>query len=253
MGKTFYAFWLGIVFCFSSIGVEAYVMPPEQLIEYMQDRFGVYKTMVIGQKTVAIDPLDGKETNSSEEKIWVKTPGFFKSQVISGQGRGAAADEPFTSAFRQLLMGNSNEYLLMLLAKFGIDIESSGYTRLDGIVAYYIGYREPGSARLLLDKKTFLPILLEYEMRDNSGQKKVSIRFEEYREISGGWYPFKIGYFEGEEVHEQYTVLDLQINMPLSSGMFRQRTVVEKPLENNSRVDDEHLSEAINALKNKYK
>lgn len=228
-------------------------MPPEQLIEYMQDRFGVFKTMVIGQKTVVIDPLDGKESNSSEEKIWVKTPGFFKSQVISGQGKGPAADEPFSSSFRQLLMGNSKQYILMLLSKFGIDIEFSGYTRVDGIVAYYIGYPESGSSRLLLDKKTFLPVLLEYEMRGDSVQKKVSIRFEEYREISGGWYPFKIGYFEGEEVHEQYTVFDLQANMPLSSGMFRQRTVTEKWPESNSKVDDEHLNEAIKALKSKYK
>ena len=34
-------------------------MPPEQLIEYMQDKFGVFKTVVVGQKTVEIDPRDG--------------------------------------------------------------------------------------------------------------------------------------------------------------------------------------------------
>ena len=139
----------------------------------------------------------GEESNVFEEKIWVKTPGLFKSRIISGQGKGPVGDGPFSDSFRQLLMGNNKEYLFMLLSKFGIDLGSSSYTRLDGIVAYCIGFCEPGSPRLLLDKKTFLPILLEYEVRDDSGKKTVSILFKEYREISGGWYPFRINYYEG--------------------------------------------------------
>ena len=254
MGKTFCALWLGVIFCICSMGAEAYVMPPEQLIDYMQDKFGVFKSLIIAQKTVVIDPQDGRESNSFEEKIWIKTPGFYKSQVISGQGNSAAAaDESFSNSFRQLLMVNSRQYLLMLLAKFGIDLESSSYTRLDGVIAYSIGAREPGSARLLLDKETFFPMLLEYEVHQVSGLKKVSIRFEDYREILGGWYPFKIIYLEGGKVHEQNTVLDLQANMPLSSGLFRQEAVVEKSRENDIRVDDEHLEEAIKALKDKYR
>ena len=224
MGKSFCALWLGIIFCVFSSGAEAYVMPPEQLIDYMQDKLGAFKTLIIDQKTVVMDPLDGKEVNAFEEKIWIKPPGFFESKVISGrEDVGAAADEFFPSLFRQLLMVNSRQYILMLLAKFGIDVESSGYARLDGVVAYSIGARELGGARLLLNKETFFPMLLEYEVHDDSGPARVSIRFEEYREISGGWYPFKIVYLEGEKVDEQYLVLDLQANIPLSAGLFKQK------------------------------
>ena len=228
-------------------------MPPEQLIDYMQDKLGVFKTLIIAQKTVVIDPQDGKEANAFEEKIWIKTPGFFKSKVISGQNTGAAADDLFPSAFRQLLMANSRQYILMLLAKFGINVDSSGYARLDGVIAYSIGGSERGEPRLLLNKETFFPMLLEYEMQDDSGPKKVSIRFEDYREIAGGWYPFKIVYLAGEKVDEQYIVVDLQANMPLSSSLFDQEAVEGKPQENDATVDDEHLREAIKALKDKYR
>ena len=85
MGKSFCSLWLGIIFCIFSSGAEAYVMPPEQLIDYMQDKLGAFKTLIIDQKTVVMDPRDGKEVNAFEEKIWVKTPGFFESKVISGQ------------------------------------------------------------------------------------------------------------------------------------------------------------------------
>ena len=58
---------------------------------------------------------------------------------------------------------------------------------------------------------------------------------------------------KAEEVQEQYIVLDLQANIPLSSSLFRQRTVVEEPGDNDSTVDDEHLREAIKAMKDKYR
>ncbi len=254
MGKYFCALWLGIIFCVFSGGAEAYVMPPKQLIDYMQDKLGAFKTVIINQKTVVMDPLDGKEVNAFEEKIWVKTPGFFESKVISGQENdGAAVDESSSSLFRQLLMANSRQYILMLLAKFGIDVESSSYARLDGAVAYSIGAREPGGPRLLLNKETFFPMLLEYEVHDDSGPTKVSIRFEEYREISGSWYPFKIVYLEGEKVDEAYLVLDLQANIPLSAGLFKQKPVMEKAHENGAGAEDDHLKEAIKALKDKYR
>ena len=253
MGKTFCSLWLGVILCIFSSGAEAYVMPPEQLIDYMQDKLGVFKTLIIAQKTVAIDPRDGMEANAFEEKIWIKTPGYFKAKVISGQDIRAMADESFPSSFRQILMANTRQYVLMLLAKFGIDLESSGYTRLDGVIAYFIGARERGRPRLLLNKETFFPMLLEYEAYDDSGARKISIRFQDYREIAGGWYPFKISYLEDEKVDEQYLVLDLQANMPLSPSLFRQEAVEEKLRENDAAVDDEHLSEAIKALKDKYR
>ena len=237
-----------------SSGAEAYVMPPEQLIDYMQDKLGAFKTLIIDQKIVVMDPRDGKEVNAFEEKIWIKTTGFFESKVISGrENDGAAANESLPSLFRQLLMGNSRQYILMLLAKFGIDVESSSYARLDGVVAYSIGAREPGGARLLLNKETFFPMLLEYEVHDDSGSARVSIRFEEYREISGGWYPFKIVYLEGEKVDAQYLVLDLQANIPLSASLFKQKPIVERSHENDAGAEDDHLKEAIKALKDKYR
>ncbi len=253
MRKTAFAFWVGLVFYVSSIGAEAYVMPPEQLIDYMQDKFSVFNTVILSQKTVVLDPQDGKETNVFEEKIWVKTPGYFKSQVIAGL-RNGPKEEPFDpGAFRQLLMGNNKHYILMLLAKFGIDVNSSGYTRCDGVVAYFIGSGEPGSARLLLNKETFFPMLLEYEAPGVSEPVRVSIRFEAYREISNGWYPFTITCQAGEKVLERYTVLDLQANMPLSSALFERNRAAEKPQEKAASIEEEHLQEAIRALKDKYR
>ena len=96
-------------------------------------------------------------------------------------------------------------------------------------------------------------MLLEYEMSDDAGPARVSIRFEDYREISGGWYPFKIIYLDGEKVDEQYLVLDLQANIPLSPGLFKQKSVAEKSHENDAGVEDDHLKEAIKALKDKYR
>ena len=126
MGKSFCALWLCIIFCAFSSGAEAYVMPPEQLIDYMQDKLGAFKTVIMDQKTILMDPRDGKEVDPLRRRSGLKPPGFFESKVISGQRNGGAAgDESFPSLFRQLFMANSRQYILMLLAKFGIDVESS--------------------------------------------------------------------------------------------------------------------------------
>ena len=242
----------------------SYVMPAEQVVGFMAVNFSKIKTLVITQSTHVVSQNDEGTETVLEERVWLKAPGFLQSEVEDHPAaEGMPGSEKTTGrlspdmAFRRLFMGNSGESLMMLLSAMGINLESVGFTRLDGVIAYQIGDRYTGSPKLLIEKERFLPLLISYRMPGDLAQKIVTVRFEDYRKLAKGWYPYQITYSVGKDILERYSVIDLQVNVPIEPSIFEDRGDGARPVrdfeDSQGETDENRLREIIRLLKEKYR
>ena len=153
-------------------------------------------------------------------------------------------------------MANDCETIMALLSEMGINLETVAFTRLDGVIAYRVGDKNSENPKLLIEKERFLPLFLSYRLLDDSGEKRLTIRFDDYRKAVKGWYPYKIVCFIGEKIKESYFVNDLKSNLPIIfpvSGTHKGgpnqtqgiETIQESP-------EEKRLREAIKVLETKY-
>ncbi len=251
-------------FLFMPKKVYSYIMPAEQLLGLMTANFSKFKTLLIRQSTHLMNLQNEGEVIAMEEKIWLNSSGFYHLELMGqpeGQkiiGDDIAADRAsIDMTFRRILMSNDCKTIMALLSEIGVKIETVAFTRLDGAIAYRVGDKSPESPNLIVEKERFLPLLLSYGLLDESGEKRVTVRFDDYRKTAEGWYPYKIVYFGGKNIEEHYFVIDLQANVPNVFPISRiGREGPNQTQELKRRQDspeDERLREVIKALEEKYR
>ncbi len=246
----------------------AYEMPAEQLLYLMGTKFSRFKTMVITQTTHVENLYETDAGVVINEKIWLKAPGLYRSEVIGeviGEADGQDAGNSRVSdrepggdmAFRRLLMANDLESIMALLTHMGVNLESVSLSRYEGVVVYQLGNKDLESPNLLIDKSSFLPMIFRYPSPTGPGPGMVTVRFGDYQKIGKGWYPYEITYSSDDETLERYSIVDLQVNAtvepPLSEITF-QRTPPPHDLGDSEDLngEDERLREMIELLKDKY-
>ncbi len=228
---------------------QAYVMPVEQLVGLMAAKFSKFKTLVITQSNHLVDPQDREAEVVLKEKIWLKAPNFYASEVISQpegygiRGHGGAVYRPgIDMSFHRLFMANNAKAIMGFLSEMGIEHKSVAFTRFDGIVAYRLGEKHPESPKLVIEKESFLPLLLCYWSQVGLGREMVTVRFADYKKLGKGWYPYELAYSAGEEIEERHVILDLQVNVPIEhplSKILKKRPCPPKSLENSQEPSDE--------------
>jgi hypothetical protein len=246
--------FIAILICLMMGKTQAYLMPAEQLVDLMTRNSSKFKTLVITQSTHLITPEDLQVQMVLEEKIWLKPPGFHHSEMMDqsdgwdpGVHRLMARRPSTDMTFRQIFMAGDKNTIMALLSEMGINLNSVAFTRLDGLIAYRLGDEDARKPKLLIEKKRFLPLLLNYRLWGDSGEKTVTVRFDDYREVAEGWYPYEISLFAGEDLEERYFVTDLQANIPVDSSFFERRE------EHQKSTDEDRLREVIDFLKEKYR
>ena len=255
-----------------------YVMPVDQLIDKMRAGFSSFKTLIIDQTTYVLDPQDRETTMVFQEKTWLKSPGYCRSEITGRpesldiarppapggppQREGQVAYEVAEgqgnsdTAFRWLLMANDRDTIMTFLAQMGVNLESVGFTRLDGIIAYRVGDKGPESPKLLIHKESFLPLLFSYVPLRSSSQDLAIVRFDNYTQVDSGWYPYEIDYSVEKERVERYFVLNIRVNPPIEASFFETTTektgIPQKPENDQDGQQEERLREVIRVLKEKY-
>jgi hypothetical protein len=200
----------------------AYVMPAEQIMQFMTANFSKFQTMVIHQST-RVEDLEGNEERVFEEIITMKSPDLFHSEVI-----GPIADDTLLRdhSYRQMFLANSASRLLDVLYGMGIWLPKTGYTRIDGIIAYQIGDNHEDSPKLLVEKARFLPLLILYKSPSHPEGDLIKVRFLDYRKVQQGWLPFEMTYSYGQKIIETYTINSVKVNVPVSQSLFDPSTVL---------------------------
>jgi len=148
-----------------------YIIPAEQLVGFMAKNFSKFRTLLIIQSTQQEDEKSEGGEESFMEKIWMESPDRVRSQVMDHpMGRINKPD----MRYRQILMANNAQRLLQLLSQMGVNTHSVAFTRIDDIIAYRIGDKEPHRPKILVEKDKFLPLFLVYRSTEQShGRMKV--------------------------------------------------------------------------------
>jgi hypothetical protein len=240
----------------------AYIIPAEQLIEFMANNFSKFNSLVIFQ-SVTEDNQRGDEENLVyyedaedvfKEQLWMKSPNLFRSKVFGyDEGSGEITD----MVYRQLLIANSNEHLEQLLLGMGINLQSVAFTRIDGIIAYRIGDKGTYSPKLIIEKKRFLPLLLIYESSEDFYKGPTTVWFKEYRMLEQGWYPFEITYSVGDGAEETFEIQHMEVNIPIDPSIFDASSVETRPDKaqdtEEKSPEEKRLRKIIKAFEKKYR
>jgi hypothetical protein len=195
---------------------QAYVIPAEQIIQFMTANFAKFDTLVITQSTTRVQRGESP-ARVYEEILSIKSPNLFHSSVIDPSAEPTRVKDRI---FRELLIASSQRRLLPRLGELGIDTRQVAYTRLEGNVAYCIGEKDPKKPKLLIEKTRVLPLLLVYQRPDQETGDLIRVRFLDYRRVEPGWIPYEIHYFSGDEWVEKYSVQSVKVNAPLKPSLF---------------------------------
>jgi outer membrane lipoprotein-sorting protein len=206
-----------------------YILPSSQIIAIMANKFAPIKTLKITQHTKIKDLHQEKET-AFGEIVSLCSPYRYRSEIPGQPGKRLIIhnkaktlriidrkitydEESYDFIYRFFLLSYDPERLLAMLNEVGINTGKVSLTRFEGTIAYLIGEKNGESARLLVDKELFLPLLLKY------GDYR--FRFSNYSEfMEHAWYPFQIVYSYKGEIIEEYTVMDIKANLPIDASLF---------------------------------
>ena len=230
-----------------------YIMPAEQLIGFMAKNFSKFETVVIIQNVIRQNEEDKDQGKIFKEQIWMKSPDLFQARILDQQ---EGMEEVRNTAYRQLLIANGTQRIEQILSRMGINLESVGFTRIDGIIAYRIGDREPESPKILIEKERFLPLLIIYRPMENLTRHVITVRFGDYRKLEEGWYPFETTYSLGQKIKETYSIQSLQANGPIDTQIFyssgEKPYSSEIPEKEQEDPDEERLRQIIKTFEKKY-
>ena len=239
-----------------------YIMPAEQLIEFMAKNFSKFNSLVIIQ-SVSEDVQRSDEEHLVyyedaedvfKEQIWMKSPNLFRSEVLGDDvERGEIPD----MVYRQLLIANTQERLEQILSGMGINLQSVAFTRIDGGIAYRIGDKGPYSPKLIIEKERFLPLLIIYGSSENFDEGPITVWFKEYRELEQGWYPLEITYSVGDRAKETFEIQHMEVNIPIEPSLFETPSVKTRPDEARDKKErspeEKRLRKIIKAFEEKYR
>ena len=261
--------FLSVFICLMPVDAFSYIMPAEQVADLMAANFSRIKTLIITQSTHLVD-LENEEVETViEERIWLKLPWFYRVDRIKGpENRKVETGDPgpvgdiraergnVDMTYRRLLMAGDGKGILKRLTEMGININKVAFVRYNGSIAYRLGDSDDTSPELIVEKERFLPLFIRYLPPGDREQEVVSVRFEDYRKLKKGWYPFKIEFYCRDEIKERYLIINLKINKQIKSSFFEGRTYVPsatEPKKNKPDITDERrLGEVIRLLEEKY-
>ena len=256
---------------------ETYVMPAEQLVGLMNANFSAIKTMVITQTVSYYDPQLGDKGAVYKRMVWLKSPGFYHSEFIDASSRQIISDSAEACLGNQsdkasywLLTASNNDSLLLNLERMGINTDTVALTRYEGTIVYCIGEKGLHTPNLLVEKERFLPLALSFTSKTSVNGNMVTVLFQDYREIGGGWHPYKISCFSEPGTRTEYSVLDIKVNTAIddlfqeglrntpspSLSMRGENGGKQSPADTSDKKEtsqkEEQLQEIIRMLKKKY-
>lgn len=231
--------------------IYGYIMPAEQILGLMLKNYSKLYSLIIKQSTVRVDQNGEK---IFEEMVHLKSPDYSRLDSPDYTGRIEDPD----MIYRRLLISNEVSSIQELMAFIGIDQREVTLTRIDGIIAYCIGDKEPGKPKLLIEKERFLPLLLAYRSAADRSGDIFSIRFSDYRKPNETWYPYKIEYSDGKGVREIYSIVSIQPNVPVDDSIIhstdtKKREPPAPEVGENPDLEEDQLRKVIKAFEEKYR
>ena len=227
----------------------AYILPAEQIIQFMARNFKPFETVYIIHGVY--DDSHGEKDTAVfyNEKIWIKSPNFYRAESMTpNTHEGVERDH----RFRHFLIANKEQWLVRLLNQMGVNLKEVAYTRIDGVIAYRIGNKQASQPKILIEKERFLPLLLVYKASTMTSEITIHVRFNDYRKVEQGWYPFEITLSSDNAQVTRLIIDQLKVNIPIPVSVFSVQGKRSSEKEPDSAEDD-RLRRIIEAFEEKYR
>jgi hypothetical protein len=186
-----------------------YVLPPEQILEFMAGNAAGYSAVGIIWEHASGDRQP--EHGPAREEVWFRSPDDYSIRRAAGPDPGE--QEGAGAAFLELFTGRRHRIERFLL-ELGVDLDSSSYTRVERTVAFRIGGDAEEAPALIIEKSRFIPILLRYASGRGWGGGMTELSFLDYRPSGEGWFPYEVRYRTADGTTGSYRVLDLRPGEP---------------------------------------
>jgi hypothetical protein len=243
-GFLFAVFCLAIASSAPKHQAVAYVLPSQQLLQFMAPHFSKFETLVI---THTVERKDEEGVQSFEEILMMKSPGFVHARPVEG------ADIParvIDRSFRTLFLSSTQAKLRDLLSGAGVDLNRVSYTLVDGAVAYLMGERHFERPQFAVEKAGFFPLLFSYSSHLAQGPEFIRVTFRDYRQVEEGWYPFDILCTSDAGWAEHYKIRSIQVNTPVDPSRLHPSQEPSGPAQGPS--GEERIHSIIKAFEQKY-
>jgi hypothetical protein len=218
---------------------DAYVLPAEQILNFMIDQFRSARTLVILQKTVVYDPSVEGGMQELDEALYYQFPDRFRREMSTEWGEqvrvvgpeGAlfvtdgkiiAEREDSFDHFKDLFLYRKGGLLLNKLFQLGVNLDVVSLGRYKERIAYVIGANYPDESvpQVWIEKNTFRPIRYIPKGR-SKGVNLEEIEYADYMPLDKkGWYPSRIFFYRDGELARMYVLKTFQINSKLPHELF---------------------------------
>jgi hypothetical protein len=194
------------------------------MIGFMAANFSAFRSLVLSKTVFPPDlQIEGLERKGLQKKIWLKAPGFFRSEAMSTSGDSVFFAKDFEAGmpghviYHFLFMARNKNLQKELFRRMAIDLNFVSLERRHEKVVYRIGHPEGNRPVIVLEKDLFLPLEIRFCSEKDRVPVMLSIRFDDYRKLEKGWYPFRVSYFRDGELLGFCTITALEINPPIKT------------------------------------
>lgn len=225
--------------CFSQ-STSAYVLPGPQILELMTAKSRPAKRLLVSQKLLVhedpaqLAPVELNETlkyafpdsfrsdiaSENTQRIHVASKG---SAVTVIDGRISPQPETLFDRYKDIILYHSRVLLNEQLTLLGVDVTITSVGRFEGKIAYVLGaqYPDESSSQIWFDRKTFRPFRwLLVAGTDLSIKEVLDVRYANWREVRGVWYPMQIEFYQDQRLVREIQVTHLEVNPSFSRRIF---------------------------------
>ena len=219
---------------------QAYILPPEQIIEYVSKQTAKIYNFHFVVWAESPDPELPKAMIRREMVMYAARPDFLRQEMVGEAGTditlvslgsrisvtdGHLLAEPLRheDIFAILLHANSPQTLETLLMLEQVDLSQAHISRFDKRIAYVIGGPPAAgkSPQFWCDKDKFLPLRLIGRRLYHNVADLVDIRFLSYQKVGESiWLPWVIEFYRQDELFLRLTVQKAYFNERLPDSLF---------------------------------
>jgi hypothetical protein len=252
------------------------VLKSGHILQLMAGSSGKTKYLRINQHIVVFDHLADNGKIILPETVYYSFPTKFRSDIIaesiqrihivSNQVALTVIDRHITSetgslfdSYKDLLLFRSRYLLEQRLNDMGIDTGISSFGRFNDTLAFVIGaqYPDESVSQVWVDKETFRP--LRWIIKTGEPLiREFEIRYLQWQETGGGWYPWRVEFYENQMLVRQIAVDRVSPEKTIAREVFDVVALKKKyarQVDLPDHVDGEDISEVqktIDSFKKRF-
>ncbi len=220
--------------------VNAYVLQGPHILELMIQRLGRVETLQINQKLIIYTDNAKLVPKELSESVGYFFPASFRADINSKtsqriflktdaaiitvlDGRIMPESEIWFDKYQELLLYYSRISLHKKLVLQSVDLSITSFGRFEDQIAYVLGAQYPdlSCSQVWIAKETFLPmrrLIKDPGKFDDNAYRE--IRYLDWKMIEKSWYPYRIQFYQDQQLLRELKVVDIKANVLFEKDYF---------------------------------